>query len=372
MQTKHPFYIRSTIILLGLVLLVYVLASLREILIPLAFALLLSVLLNPLVNRFEKQKFPKVVAIIISLLLAIVFMVGLIYFLSSQLTGFSNELPVLKQKSVDLFISAQQMATNKLGLSSAKQQQLLHEAENGLQAFLGHSLTTVVGSLTLIFLVPVYSFLFLYYKNLLLNFLYEVFAEKNAGEVSIVLQQTKTAVQSYMVGLLIEGIIVATLNAMALLILGVKYAVLLGVIGAILNVLPYIGGIIAIALPVLMATITKNGYHTQLGIIIAYLIIQFIDNHFLIPWIVSSKVKINALISIVGVLLAGALWGISGMFLSIPFIGILKIVFDRIDELKPWGKLLGDEVPTRLEGSMWAKARRKALTMVQYKRGTHS
>jgi hypothetical protein len=100
--------------------------------------------------------------------------------------------------------------------------------------------------------------------------------------------------------------------------------------------LPYIGGLIAIALPVLMATVTKDGYSTQLGVIVAYLVIQFIDNNILVPRIVSSKVQINALISIIVVLLGGALWGISGMFLSIPFIAVLKIVFDRIDDLKPW------------------------------------
>ncbi|MEP7145352.1 MAG: AI-2E family transporter, partial [Ferruginibacter sp.] len=96
-------------------------------------------------------------------------------------------------------------------------------------------------------------------------------------------------------------------------------------------------------------TVTKDGFQTQLGILIAYIIIQFIDNHFLIPYIVSSRVKINALISIVIVLLGGALWGISGMFLSIPFIGVLKIIFDRVPDLKPWGRLIGVEIPTKLK-----------------------
>jgi predicted PurR-regulated permease PerM len=99
-----------------------------------------------------------------------------------------------------------------------------------------------------------------------------------------------------------------------------------------------------------MVTITKDGIHTQIMIAISYIVMQFIDNHLLIPYIVSSKVRINALISIVGVLLGGAVWGFSGMFLSIPFIGILKIIFDRIPELKPWGKLLGDEIPTLRRG----------------------
>ena len=133
--------------------------------------------------------------------------------------------------------------------------------------------------------------------------------------------------------------------------------ILLGVLGAILNMLPFIGGILAVILPILIATVTKDGFHTQLLVIIAYIVIQFTDNHFLVPYIVSSKVKINALISIIVVLLGGAVWGISGMFLSIPFIGVLKIIFDRIPELKPWGKLLGDDIPIFHKGQLRLKIR---------------
>ncbi|HEY0433312.1 MAG TPA: AI-2E family transporter, partial [Chitinophagaceae bacterium] len=199
------------------------------------------------------------------------------------------------------------------------------------------------------------------FKTLLLNFLYELFAEENSKEVATVLTQTKGAIQQYMFGLLIETTIVATLNSAALLALGMKYAILLGLIGALLNILPFIGGIVAVLLPLLIATVTKSGFSTQVAIIICYLVIQFIDNHFLVPYIVSSKVKINALISIVVVLMGGLLWGIAGMFLSIPFVGILKIVFDRVPELKPWGRLLGDDVPTRHKGEIWTlrSSRRK-------------
>ena len=213
----------------------------------------------------------------------------------------------------------------------------------------------MLGALSVIVLLPIYIFLMLFYKTLMLNFLYEIFAEKNSNQVSNVLKETKNAIQSYMVGLLLEATIVAILNSTALFILGVPYAILLGVIGALLNVLPYIGGIIAIALPVLIATITRDGYSTQIGVIIAYAIIQFIDNNILVPRIVSSKVKINALVSLVIVLLGGAVWGVSGMFLSIPFIAVLKIIFDRVDGLRPWGKLLGDEIPLHHKGELWGR-----------------
>ncbi|MFL5773945.1 MAG: AI-2E family transporter, partial [Flavisolibacter sp.] len=140
------------------------------------------------------------------------------------------------------------------------------------------------------------------------------------------------------------------------------------VIGGILNILPYIGGLIAIALPVLMVTITREGYTGQLLVIGAYLVIQFIDNNILVPRIVSSKVQINALISIIVVLLGGMLWGIPGMFLSIPFIGVLKIIFDRVEGLQPWGKLLGDEVPTEHVGLVWQKRWDRIFRTMQKKK----
>ncbi len=345
---KYPFYLRSTVILFGLVLCSYALANLRGILIPFSFALFLAILLNPLVDRLQQWKVPKVAAILLALAIAIVVIAGIWYFLATQMMHFTDQLPVLERKTDELVSKLQHELSSKIPLE--KQNQYIGEAKAGIKPLVGQLLGSVMGTLTTVFLLPVYTFLMIYYKTLMLNFLYDIFAEENAREVSTVLRQVKGAIQSYMYGLLIEGLIVAALNTLALVILGVPYAILLGVLGALLNVLPFIGGVIAVLLPVIVATITKDGFNTQIGIIISYIIIQFTDNHFLIPYIVSAKVRINALISIVAVLLGGAVWGLSGMFLSIPFIGVLKIVFDRIPEMKPWGRLLGDEVPVRRPG----------------------
>jgi predicted PurR-regulated permease PerM len=238
---------------------------------------------------------------------------------------------------------------------------MIKDAVDSIPAMLGKTLGGLLGILAIVFLLPVYIFLMMYYKTLILNFLYEVFAEENSKQVGEVLKETKSAIQSYIVGLLIEMLIVATLNSTALILIGVRYGLLIGVIGAILNLIPYLGGIIAIGLPVLMATVTEDGYTTQLLVIGAYAVIQFIDNNILVPRIVSSKVQINALISIIIVLLGNALWGVAGMFLSIPFIAVLKIIFDHIDTLKPWGKLLGDTIPTKHRGQLWSRKRKEAV-----------
>jgi predicted PurR-regulated permease PerM len=289
----------------------------------------------------------------------IVVLFAVLYFLSSQMIQFADTLPALKAKGGQIVVEAEGWIQHTFGLTIQKQMQMLNEAANNSKGLVGQTIGTLFGLFSVLFLIPVYIFLLLLYKELILNFLYEVFSEENSARVAEILNQTKMAIQSYIVGLLIEAAIVAVLNSTALFILGVKYALLIGVIGAILNMLPYIGGLIAIALPVLMATVTKDGYSTQLGVIIAYMIIQFIDNNILVPRIVSSKVQINALVSIVVVLLVGSLWGVAGMFLSIPMVAVLKIIFDRIEDLKPWGKLLGDSVPTQSILQVWSRRRRK-------------
>lgn len=358
---QYPFYIKSTIILLGLILLIYVFATLADILIPLAFAAFLAVLLNPLVNRFESYKIPKIAAILLAILIFAIGVAGVFYFLSTQIIQFGDSLPMFKQKFAVMNADLKNWVQQTFGLAISKQDQMIKDALSSSQEMATKTLGTVLGMFAIMFILPVYIFLMLLYKTLILNFFFEVFSKENSEQVGDVLKETKTAVQSYIVGLLIEMIIVAAMNSVALVALGVKYGILIGCIGAILNLIPYLGGIIAIALPVLMATVTKDGYTTQLLVIGAYAVIQFIDNNILVPRIVSSKVQINALVSIVIVLLGNALWGISGMFLSIPFIAVVKIIFDHIPTLKPWGKLFGDNIPTKHKGQLWTKNRKEAV-----------
>ncbi|HEY0042119.1 MAG TPA: AI-2E family transporter [Flavisolibacter sp.] len=354
-EDEYPFYIKLPAILLGLVLGVWILFILGDILVPLAFAVLISILLNPLYTKFESIM-PKVPAILLTLLIAIVVIAGLFYFLSTQIAVFLESLPLIKQKLAKILVELQYWATDKFGINIKKQVDALNA---GLSGGGGDMLKNTVGPvltfISVVLLLPTYVFLMLYYKPLILDFLFQIFSEKHSLRVAEILSQTKSAVQSFMQGLMLETIIVCALNSIALVIIGVPSAIVIGVIGGILNLIPYIGGLIAIALPVLMVTISQEGFSGQFAVIVAYLVIQFFDNNILMPRVVSSKVQVNALISIVGVLLGGALWGVSGMFLSIPLIGVLKIVFDRVDGMKPWGSILGTEVPSEHIGLIWQK-----------------
>jgi predicted PurR-regulated permease PerM len=353
---KHyPFYLKSTVVLFGLILLCYALFILKGIIAPIAFSFIIAILLNPLVGKMQRKGIPKVVAIVLAIVLAFLIVAGILFFISTQVMNFGENLPQLKVKFNEHLAQFQQWISANFKFSIQKQRAAIDDMLESSKSLMGGALGSALGTLGLIFLVPIYVFLLLFYKTLMLNFFHEVFAEENTQKVSEVLIETKSAIQSYMVGLLLEALVVAVMNTVALLILGVDYAVLIGVIGALLNMLPYIGGIIAILLPVTIATVTKDGFSTQLGVIGAYALIQFIDNNFLVPFLVSSRVKINAFFSIVVVLLGGSLWGVAGMFLSIPFVAILKIIFDRLPEMRPWGKLLGDTVPTRHKGEVWMR-----------------
>lgn len=361
----QPFYRKATTILIGLIALTYALYVLRDIMAPVAFSLIIAILLNPSVNYLQKKKVNRILAISLSLLMAVLVIGGLVYFISAQLVSFTDSWPQFKAKFNEHFHQIQAWLANDLNISMAQQQKMLKDLSDSGQKLAGGAIGGIFGILGFFVLIPIYVFLMLFYKTLLLNFLHEIFTENKSTQVAEILTETKSSIQSYMVGLLLEALVVAVLNSTALLILGVEYAILLGVIGALLNMLPYIGGIIAIALPVLMAAVTKDGFTTPVAIIGAYTLIQFIDNNFLVPFLVSSRVKINALASIIVVLLGGALWGVSGMFLSIPFVAILKIIFDRLPDTKPWGKLLGDEIPTRHKGEIWMRRKAKKASVAE-------
>ena len=366
-ETEYPFYIKAPAVLLGLVLAVFILHVLKEILVPLAFATLIAILLNPVYVRFERVM-PKIPAILLTILLAILVVAGLFYFLSTQVSTFLESIPLLKKKLTMLLYQLNDWTRSQFGLSLDRQVQTLTTGINNGGDMLTNTLGTILVTLSVILLVPIYIFLLLYYKPLILDFLFQVFSEKHSLRVAEILSQTKSAVQSFMQGLMLETLIVCLMNSVALLLIGVPSAVVIGVIGGILNLLPYIGGLVAITLPVLMVTIVSDGFTGQLLVIGAYLVIQFIDNNILVPRIVSSKVQINALVSIVAVLMGGALWGIPGMFLSIPFIGVLKIIFDRLEGMKPWGRLLGDEVPSEHVGLIWQKRWERIFRRMQKKK----
>jgi predicted PurR-regulated permease PerM len=192
--------------------------------------------------------------------------------------------------------------------------------------------------------MPIYTFLILYYRDMIRQFLVDLFKTDHRQKVFEVINESRVIVYNYMLGLSIEMAIITAINTIGFLIVGIKYALFLGLLSAVLNLIPYVGMLIASIFCMLVTLTSSQDLTDIIWVMVVLLVVQFFDNNIIMPKVVGSKVKINALITIFGVVIGGALCGLSGMFLSIPIIAILKVIFDRVDGLKPWGRILGDEV----------------------------
>jgi predicted PurR-regulated permease PerM len=352
-ESKLPFYLKAIIFLVGFFALLTILYIAQGIIVPLVFAMIFAIVLHPVVNFLVRIKVNRVIAIVLILLLTFLVITAIGVLLFSQARRFAESWPILIEKITKVLDQAITWVSGNSRINAQNIYDWISKAERELldksTAGVGQALFAVGDRVVTFLLIPVYVFLILFYHPLLLEFIHKLFSKNDQRQVGEIINQIKTVIQRYLVGLIIEAALVATLNSVALLIFGIDYAILLGIIGALLNIIPFIGGIVAVALPMMVALATKSSPLYALYVMAVYLFIQLIDNNYIVPKIVASKVKINALFSIIVVIAGNALWGIPGMFLSIPLLAVIKLIFDNIESLKPWGFLLGDTMPRLLK-----------------------
>jgi predicted PurR-regulated permease PerM len=346
-RLQLPFYVKSSLILIGLYLLINVLYIAQSIIIPLIYATIMAIALSPAVHFWMRRKVNRTMSIGIVLTIALLIAVAIGILLFSQINLLSEASPQLNLKFQALIDQIIQWISIYFNISVEKINTWLTNAKiemlNNSGAAIGVTLTTIGGVLSAIILTPVYIVLLLFYQPHLVKFIHKIFGASNDNQVSEILSQVKKIIQSYLMGLFVESAIVAVLNAVGLMILGMDYAILLGVIAALLNVIPYLGAVVATVLFMTIAIITKSTIYI-LYVFILYSIIQFIDNNYIVPSVIGSKVKLNSLVCVFAVIVGAAIWGVPGMFLSIPLMAILKLIFDHVESLKPWGFLLGDTI----------------------------
>jgi len=351
-ELKLPLYAKTIILLFGLLALLTLLYIARGIFIPLVFAIIIAIVLHPVVNFLVRFKINRVVAIVIALFLTFLVIAAFGALIFSQASRFSESWPLLVDKFTEILNQTITWASGYFDINPHKVHDWVTETKGKListsTAGIGQTLLGVGSIVVVLFLVPVYVFMLLFYHPLLIDFIHKLFGTSNQSRVSEIITQTKSVIQHYLIGLIIETVIIAALETATLLILGIEYAILLGIVGALLNLIPYIGGLVAVALPMMVALVTKSSGWYAIYVLAIYYFIQLIDNNYIVPKIVASKVKINAFFSIIAVIVGNALWGIPGMFLAIPILAIIKLIFDHIESLKPWGFLLGDTMPSLL------------------------
>lgn len=347
---QFPFYAKFAFVLIIFIALTVIYFYGQSVISPLLLSLLFAILLRP-VSGFINNKLhiPHTLACIITVLLFVLFFGVILYFISTQLAVMANDWDKIKANLFTHYHNLQAYINDTFSITKSEQDEMINKASSDSMStgkqIVSATVLSFSDSIMSLVLIPIYIFLILLYRTHFVTFLCQLFKEKYHAKLEDILSTIKTSVQSYIIGLLFEFIIVSVLTAVGLMFLGLKYAILLGVITGLLNLIPYIGILIAGILTVIASLTGTADLSIILGILIVNVVVQLIDNNILVPMVVSSKVEINSIASIVGIIIFGMIAGISGMFLAIPLMAIMKVIFDRIDSLKPWGYLLGDDLP---------------------------
>lgn len=344
-EVKLPFNARLAYTLLCILLIIYIARMGHTLIIPLAFATLVSIMLLPMATQLEQWRFSRGAAAFTVVLLFVVLLLGVLMLLAAQMGAFVADFPQLQQQLLHQLNELQTWINVKFHIDSTRQMDYLEQMALGTlgtaTSFVSSTLLSLSSLLIFVVFVLLYSFFLLLYRSLIITFLIRLFRGKYRDKLLNVVVQTRFIIKGYVTGLMIETIVVAIVNCMMFWILGIKYATLLGIMAALLNLIPYLGIYIATGICVLL-TLTNASPAIAVQVGIGLLVVHFLDSNILLPRIMGSKVKINALVTILGVVSGNLVWGVPGMFLAIPFIAILKIIFEHVDDMKPWAILLGD------------------------------
>lgn len=354
MPIRENFYtgpvVKVTALLLGCSLIFALTWYGRSIVLPVLFAILVGIALRPVENFFNKIiHIPRVIAILLTVTIFMCVISGIIIFTTYEFTKFMHDLPELKRNLQGHFITIRTWTAQYFQLDYSAQQNYIDRATNGAapnpSVIAQRTLTSLYSIFNATLVFPVLLFLVLYYRPLFLNFLLRVFGERHRSNSTTIITEIKMVMQRYIGGLFLEMLTVASLQTLAMWIVGIKYFVFIGLVTGVLNLIPYIGTLIAGGMGILIALAAGADLQQIVFMIIGFTSVQFIDNNILLPNLVGHRVRINAFFSIAGVITGGLICGIGGMFLAIPLMAVMKVVFDNIDNLKPWGELMGDTLP---------------------------
>lgn len=330
-------YVYKLLVIIALVITGVILT--REIVIPIAFAAFLSIVLLPLVVWLEKRKVRTTLAITLVLLGTVILLSLFLWLIVNQIIALVNDLPNLQARFEDYILQATRFVEEELNIPVTEQKRILTESMRTASTFLAGLLLGTTNAISTLIQIPIYIFLFLIYRSKFRDFFLQLIPE---SKDSLWRQDIKQVVHGYITGLTLVTIIVAALNTIGLLALGIDHAIFFGVLSGILTIIPYVGIIIGALFPILMALITKDSIWYAIGVVMVFGVVQFLEGNFISPRITGSKVSINALAAIIALLVGGKILGISGMILAVPAIGALKIILGYTRKLKPFVILLED------------------------------
>lgn len=345
--SEQPFYYRATVMLTLVAMIIAFMILAQNILIPLIVAIFFTFLLLPVSQQLEAWRVPKVLAILVSIFLAFFVFVVLIYLLFGQISSFLNDWPALEKTLSAKWENLQQFVDDTFKISKTDQQDWLtnkikeNADQGGVLVFGIFSATT--SFLASFSLIPIYVFFLTLYKEKIKEFVRLISKENHDEKALLVVRKVSKVSQKYVIGIFLDVIILSILNSVGFLIIGLPHAVLFGILISVLNIIPYVGILIGSLLPILMALLTFDTLGYTIAVAGVCIFVQFLDNNFITPLVVGSSVSINPLTATIVLIASALIWGIPGMVLCMPLTGMLKVVCDNVDSLKPYGFLLGEE-----------------------------
>lgn len=328
------------------VLLTIILYYGRQILIPIVFAAMLAMLMAPLCSKLDKKGFSRAISCTICIFILFLLFLLMLGIMMAQLSGFIQDLPLFEQRANELVTSIQAYIENQFNVPVEQQTAIIQRETKNLSQSLGSYFTnTVRSSLRLLIgliITLVFTFLMLYDKEKYHTFFLKFSTGNNRQEKEEVLNNIAQVAQRYLTGRAISIIVLFILYVITLLVIGIEGALMLAAIAAIVNIIPYVGPILAAVFPLIVALVTEESLQPAIWIIVIFSVIQGIDNYFVTPYVLGGEVSLSALSTIVFIICGGFLWGIAGMILFIPMLSIAKIIFDNVETLKPYGYLIGN------------------------------
>jgi predicted PurR-regulated permease PerM len=346
--SEQPFYYRAAVMMLFFALIIAFMILGQNILIPLILSIFFTFLLLPVSGQLEKWKFPRPLAILISILLSFAVFGTLLYIFFAQIGNFINDWPSIQKTISVKWGSLQDLVAETFKISKEEQEiwitnKIKENASKGGVVIFGifSATTSLLASFALI---PIYTFFLTLYRDKIKEFLRLISKDKHGEKAIIVVNKISKVSQKYLIGIFLDVTILSILNSTGFLILGLPNAIMFGILISILNIIPYIGVLIGSLLPIMMAFLTFDSIGLTIGVAGVCVLVQFLDNNFITPLVVGGSVSINPLTATIVLIASAIIWGIPGMILCMPLTGMIKVIFDNIDSLKPYGFLMGEEI----------------------------
>lgn len=317
----------------------------RQIFVPLAYAVLISFVLYPACAWMERKGFGRMTAIGISVGIMSAFLILLSLILVKQLVDFASEWPSLQPRISEAFRQLRTVIVDSFGITPSQMDQwssqAIEEIASGSLKFIGGTISGSATSVVLAILIPVYVVLILYYRALWRELVFRLLPSERHDKIMNMLSLTVEAYYNFIKGMGIVYVIVGLLNSLGLLLLGIPHAFLFGFIASILTFIPYVGIMVGALLPVTIAWATNDSMWYPVAVVGVFAFVQYLEANVIFPFAVSSRLKVNTLVVLIAIFAGGLLWGVSGMILFVPFVGITKLISDHDPRLSVLSMALG-------------------------------